>query len=134
MTKIARPVVRGNPSVDTQIIDKAKELELKVLEFKELFGSSLKNLSLETIFSVHVNLFRSQSHIFHALGDVEDVKRIRNAQSTAVPGGKRRKSKKVMKSVNRVKVCPDCAGTMTSSNYSEDLGRCPRCDVNGMVV
>jgi hypothetical protein len=84
MTKATRPVVRGNPDIDKLTLDELRLLEMKIMDFKD------------TLQIINIELLRMQAHVLHTLSSVEDMKRVRRLQSTALVGGKRRKAKKVI--------------------------------------
>jgi hypothetical protein len=96
MTKATRPVVRGNPDIDKLTLDELRLLEMKIMDFKDSFMNKNKNLSLDTLQIINIELLRMQAHVLHTLSSVEDMKRVRRLQSTALVGGKRRKAKKVI--------------------------------------
>jgi hypothetical protein len=94
MTRNLRSVVRGNPKIDKDIASEVQNASDDLVNFQDSLSGALNNLDQETLYRVSATLLRMHGSISSSLANIEDMKRVRIRQSTALVGGRRRKAKK----------------------------------------
>lgn len=88
-----RPVVRGNPAVDERLVTAAQSAATELQQLRKAFAISKKNLDLESLYTIGQQMHVTASEVSMVLAHIEEMKRIRSKQSTALVGGGRRKAK-----------------------------------------
>lgn len=88
-----RPVVRGNPAIDKQLVVAAQSAATKLQQLREDLAVSKKNLDLESLYTIGQQMHVTASEVSMVLAHIEEMKRIRTKQSTALVGGGRRKAR-----------------------------------------
>jgi hypothetical protein len=88
-----RPVVRGNPAIDKQMVAAAQSAAIDLQQLRKDLAISKRNLDMESLYAIGQQMHVTASEISMVLAHIEEMKRIRIKQSTALVGGKRRKAR-----------------------------------------
>ena len=91
IARARRLVKRGSPTVDKEYLDKSEKLWEVVSEACEDISSKMNNLDRQTLRKVKINLDRARTEIENAKAMADYYHDIRAEQSTAGPGGHRRR-------------------------------------------
>lgn len=90
--KTKRIIVRGDPVIDHILIHESEQILKRAKEYQSLLKREKRNLDRDSISSIKENLKRTESITKDCEADLDQLERIRRNQSTALVGGKRRKS------------------------------------------
>jgi hypothetical protein len=80
--------------VDNEVLFSGSEVITKIRELRSLIGNSQTKVNDDTSREVSAKVYEVIAECHSCLAILERIKRIRDAQSTSIPGGKRRKSRK----------------------------------------
>lgn len=90
----SRTVTRGDPQVDQDLIDLSGDVTIVTKVLSKALKSKWRNIDLDSVPSISEQLALTEAEVATCRSILEKVKRIRPTQSTALPGGKRKKSRK----------------------------------------